>query len=156
MWTCIFAGDGERTTTGAAEVGTPVNADGAGGNAPDGPTASSSGTAPGTSQDFGRVRTRNDLAMLINQHTIKQEIEGPAEEEGREMDVDDGNEPVLYLGGPNPGDGGTDDSFDVEMEELRNSIKAGDTREVGREEARADAGEEIARSSRKRVAELRK
>jgi hypothetical protein len=49
--------------------------------------------------------------MLINQNTIKQEIEVPAEEEGREMDVDDGNEPVLYLGESHPGEGETDDSF---------------------------------------------
>jgi hypothetical protein len=74
-------------------------------------TASSSNSAPGGSQDYGSVRTRNDLAMLINQNTIKQEIEVPAEEEGREMDVDDGNEPVLYLGESHPGEGETDDSF---------------------------------------------
>jgi hypothetical protein len=142
MRTYIFAGDGERTTTGAAEARTPVNADGAGGNVPDGPTASSSNSTPGGSQDYGSVRTRNDLAMLINQNIIKQEIEGPAEEEGREMDVDDGNEPVLYLGESHPGEGETDDSFDVEMEELRNSIKAGDQRGGGGEGA--GAGEEMA------------
>jgi hypothetical protein len=143
MRTYIFAGDGERTTTGAAEVRTPANADGVGGNALDGPTASSSNSAPGGSQDYGSVRTRNDLAMLINQHTIKQEIEGPAEEEGREMDVDEGNEPVLYLGESHPGDGETDDSFDVEMAELRNSIKAGGTQEGGEEmaEEQQEAGD---------------
>jgi hypothetical protein len=140
----IFSGDGERTTTGAAEVRTPVNTDGAGGNVPDGPTASSSNSAPGGSQDYGSVRTRNDLAMLINQHTIKQEIEGPAGEEGREIDVDDGNEPVLYLGESHPSDGGTDDSFDVEMAELRNSIKAGGTQEGVSEGASADGGDGMA------------
>ncbi|MFO0003594.1 MAG: hypothetical protein ACK559_20945, partial [bacterium] len=114
---------------GAAEVRTPINAAGAGGNAPDGPTASSSSSIPGGSQDYGNVRTRNDLAMIINQHTIKQEIEGPDEEEGREMEVDEGNEPVLYLGETHLGNGESDDSFNVEMAELRTRIKAGGAQE---------------------------
>jgi hypothetical protein len=108
--------------------------------------ASSSNSAPGGSQDYGSVRTRNDLALLINQNIIKQEVEAPVEEEGREMDVDEGNEPVLYLGETNPGEGDTDDSFDVEMEELRNRCNPGEQREdgAGSGEEGAGAGEERA------------
>jgi hypothetical protein len=117
----IFAGDGERSTTGAAERGTLNTAGGEGGNATDGPTASQS------SQDdhlsYSAVRTRNDLAMLINQHEVKQEVvgEGDEEDEG-DMDVEEG--PVLYIG-EGQGQGGLDDSFDVEMAELRSAISAG-------------------------------
>ncbi len=59
------------------------------------------------------------------------------------MEVDEGNEPVLYLGETHPGNGKSDDSFDVEMAELRNSIKAGGSQEGGEQEGvRAEGGEE--------------
>ncbi len=82
---CTFAGDGERTTTGAAE-GQPPTAtpDGPGYNTMDAAASSSRGQL-----DLSTVRTRNDLAMLINEeHQIKQEITEEQGGEVQDMDVE--------------------------------------------------------------------
>jgi hypothetical protein len=133
MRTLTFAGDGERTPTGAAEGRAPCTAGGAGGNVPDGTAApSSSGMNP-----FPAVRTRKSLADLINS------TEGLAEikvEEQEEMECEGEDNEVILMERDF-----SDDSYDEDgMEEVDERILQSDydDREDGEGERYEKEGDE--------------
>jgi hypothetical protein len=129
----IFAGDGERTLTGAAEGRAPHSAGGTGGNAPDGPAVPNfSETNP-----FLAVRTRQSLADLINS------TEGLAKvkvEEQEEMECGREEDEVILMERDI-----SDDSYDGDgMEEVDERILQSDydEQEEGEDENYKKEGEE--------------
>jgi hypothetical protein len=81
---CTFAGDGEKTTTGAAEAELPLATPGG----PGGSTTDAAAGGPVRKLDLSTVRTRNELALLINKQQVKQEIAEDQDEEMVDMEVE--------------------------------------------------------------------